>query len=372
MVIAKTVVGEEKPKDLWNEQLVAPIPMDQFVRETAETEKMLLCGFSSTGKTRWYLKILGLLQKQGIPKDKIMMCIVFPDRGTGLTKLYNIIPKEFVGNVFVFPINNYEELVSSTAVAEKKLKEHFKNTGIHGWLVVELLEECWRFSQDYYSRQAFGETLADYLALQRESVKERMKKISKQAGKEVEDTAFQALEGWKDWTIIKFFHNFNWIDRIKKMPFNILFTAEVREEDDKDSIFASIGNRPAGEKDNIHRVDTVLYLKHSGDKFTQQCFKLTGYDRLYSAYDITGKNGFEEHKKILKKFEDSGYKSSAIEELEKEAGIPTPQKVEPKKEPEKTIEVISGTPTGQTTTQVSKEDLVKKEKKSDVDWEVSL
>jgi len=372
MVLKKEIEGEEKPKDLWNEQLVAPIPMDQFARETAETEKLLLCGFSNTGKTRWYLKILDNLKKRGIPKEKIMMCIVFPDRGTGLTKLYNLIPKEFVKNVFVFPINNYEELVSSTAVAEKKLTQHFKETGVHGWLVIELLEECWRFSQDYYSRQAFGETLADYLALQRESVKERMKQVSKKQGKEVEDTAFQALEGWKDWTIIKFFHNFNWIDRIKKMPFNVLFTAEVRAEDDKDSPFASIGNRPAGEKDNIHRVDTVLYLKHTGDNFSQQCMKLTGYDRLYSAYDITSKNGYEEHCRILKMFEDKGYKSSAIEELEKEAGIPIPLN-ESKKEPEKTIQTISKTPTGETTTQVSKEELVKKEeKKSDVDWEVSL
>jgi len=190
-------------------------------------------------------------------------------------------------------------------------------------------------SQDYYSRQAFGETLADLMSAKRRAVEE-LKSIKSEDKKE---SAYQALEGWRDWTVIKFFHNFNWIDRIKKMPFNVGATAEIREIDNPDSIFYAIKVRPAGEKDNAHRFDTIIYKTHKGNNFTQQCFKLTGYSRLYSAIDITNKNSYAEHKKILEKFETAGYKSSAIEELEKEAGIkvpnvsPPPKKEEPKPEP---------------------------------------
>lgn len=388
MVIKKVVEGEKRPVDLWSEP-VEPVTMQQFVKETANTEKTLWFGTSNSGKTKGYLDILAYYKAQGIPKEKIMMCLIFPDRATGITKLYNLIPKEYVDRVFIYTVSCYEDVVKATADAEKRLIEHFKQTGTHGWLIVELLEEIWRMSQDYYSRQAFGETLADYLALQREAVKEKMKKL----GKEEKDTAFMALGGWQDWSVIKFFHNFNWIDKIKKMPFNVGATSEVKKETNKDSIFFIVGVCPAGEKDNEHRFDTIIYKSHHDGKFFQQCFKWTGMSRLYGEIDITDKNSWSVHKKIQKQFEDKGYRSSAIEELEAEAGIVVPKpevkaqqpiqpKVEVKQEvkqfqpkPEPTITTISKTPTGEQEQKISKEELVmptkKDEKKEeDFDWNV--
>jgi hypothetical protein len=369
MTVRKQIEGQPQARDLWSE--TAPsITMQQFSKETAETEKIEWFGESNSGKTKGYLDILGYYSAMKVPKENVMMCIVFPDRATGLTKLYNVIPKEYVDRVYPFTVNCYEDLVVATATAEKKLLEHFKQTGHHGWMIIELMEEAWRMAQDYYSRQAYGETLADFLALQRETVKDKMKKL----GKEDKDTAYMGLEGFKDWTIIKFFHNFNWIDRIKKMPFNVGATSEIKKEANKDSVFFSIGVAPAGEKDNVHRFDTIIYKSHKGDKFYQQCFKLTGFSRLYSEVDITDKNSYSIHKKILKQFEDKGYRSSAIEELELEAGItpptkPTP-KVETKKEPEKTVEVISKEiDTSETLTKISKEEVTTPvKKKEDFDW----
>jgi len=121
--------------------------------------------------------------------------------------------------------------------------------------------------------------------------------------------------------VIKFFHNFNWIDKIKRMPYNVLFTSEIKEEGNKDSIFYDIGYRPSGEKDNMHRFDTILYLSHKGNKFSQACYKLTGYSKIYSSVDITNKNGYEVHKGLLKRLEDAGLRTSKIEDVEKEAGI---------------------------------------------------
>jgi len=390
MALKKAIEGQSQPKDLWNEPTTA-IPMDVFAKETAETEKVLSFGESNSGKTSSYLDILAYYKALGIPKEKVMMCIAYPDRATGITKLYNKIPKEYVDRVFIYPVNCYEDVIRSTADAERKLTEHFKASGMHGWLVTELMDEIWRMAQDYYSRMAFGETLADLLAAKRQQVKEMMEAKDKPD----KDTAYLALSGWQDWTVIKFYHNFNWIDRIKKMPFNVWATAEIKEESNKDSIFYAIKIRPSGEKDNIHRFDTILYKSHKGDKFFMQCFKLTGYSRLYSEVDITDKNSYSVHKKILKQFEDKGYRSSAIEELELEAGIPSPPKPTPKVETpttvktepikekverkpvppkeEKTIEVISGTPQKEETTKISKEEVTTPAKKKEVpkedfDW----
>jgi len=334
MPLKKPIEGESPATSLWEQELVVPRKFNDFYEEIAPTEKILLFGESNTGKTRWYLNILNYLKKQGLTKDQVLMCIIFPDRPTGITKLYDLVPKEFVENVLVFPVDTYEELVSSTSKAEKLLTEHHKKTGVHGWLVIELLEEAWRMAQDYYCRKAFGETLADLLAAKRQEIQ----RLMAAKGKEDRDTAYQALEGWKDWPVIKFFHNFNWIDRIKKMPFNTVFTAEVKEELNPDSIFHSVGVRPAGEKDNIHRVDTIIYLTHVGGRFFQQCFKLTGYNRLYSKIDITNKNGYEVHKQILQRFEKLGYKTSIMQEIEEEAGIKVKTKSNEAAQPSKTKE----------------------------------
>jgi len=336
MVLKKPVSGENEPKNLW-QQPAESFTIKQFAQQTEDVEKIIWYGESNSGKTQGYLDVLRYLKEQNTPPEKVCMCIVFSDRATGITKLYNLIPTEYVDKVHVFPVNNYEDLVKATANSEKILLDHFKTAKIHGWLILELLEESWRMAQDYYSRQAFGETLADLMSAKRRAIEE-LKTIKSEDKKE---SAFQALEGWRDWTVIKFFHNFNWIDRIKRMPFNVGATAEIRDIDNPDSIFSAVKVRPAGEKDNAHRFDTIIYKKHVNGRFYQRCFKLTGYSKLYSDIDITDKNGYTIHKQILEKFTKSGLKSSAIEELEKEAGIkvpnvsPPPKKEEAKPEPKK-------------------------------------
>jgi len=317
MVTKKETVTQQ-PKDLWKQDLVKPVTIKQYVKEVADTEKIIAFGESNTGKSSFYLSILSHLKKNGMKKEDLLMCIIYPDRPTGITKLVEAIPEEFRESILVFPINTYEELVSSTAIAEQKLQEHKQKTGKLGWLILELLEDAWKSVQDYYCRLAYGETLGEYFAKKRADVK---------AMKE-DTTAYKALEGWGDWTIIKYFHNFNWIDKIKRMPFNVVFTAEIKMEGNKDSTFFDLGYRPAGEKDNMHRVDTILYLSHKGNQFFVRPYKLTGYQKLYGKTEITKKNAYSVHKQSLKELEKRGYKQSPMAELEKEAQITPPKKEE--------------------------------------------
>jgi len=345
---------KKKETDLWKEKLVEPVDFGKYAKEVVDSEKIILFGESNTGKTRWYLKILEGLIEHGMKKEDILMCVVFPDRPTGIAKLASLIKSEYRECIKIFQINTYEELVSSTAQAEQLLKEHYKKTGKYGWLIVELLEDAWKSSQDYFCREAYGQSMGEFFSNMRDS----MEKPG--------SPAYEAFSGpfGGPWPIIKFFHNYNWIDKIKRMPFNVLFTSELKREDNKDSMFADLKYRPAGEKDNIHRVDTIIYLSHKGNKFSQACYKLTGYSKVYSTVDITGKNGYKTHKDLLKRLEKAGLRTSKIEDIEKEAGIDF--KEEPKKEEKESVKknTTSSSPKKEATTEKKEEDIPPKKQEN--------
>lgn len=312
---------KDDPVDLWS-KIVKPIPAKKFIKDVANTEKLLVFSETGAGKTTFYLNILRYLKKQGVDKKDIMMTIIFPDRPTGISKIHEIAPTDYLEScVYIFPVNNYEDTIAATASSEKMLLEHYEKTGKYGWMVFELLENYWSFAQDYYSRQAYGVSMGNYFAQMRQTINSKEKQA-----------AYEAFAGpyGGPWPIIKFFHNYNWIDRVKRMPFNTIFTSEIKEEINKDSIFSILGLRPAGEKHNMHRVDTILYLSHKGNDFFMKPFKITGYKMMYSEIKITNKNSYEVHKKMLERLEK--YKSSKIEDMEEKAGIKLPTHKKTKEE----------------------------------------
>jgi len=319
----KEVVGHQAI-DLWS-QSATPIPISQYVKEAGGSEKQLVFSETGAGKTTYYLGILEYLEEQGLPKSNLLMDIVFPDRPNGLAKLYGLIPEEYVDNISVFPVTDYEDTVMATATSYRRQMEHYKKTGVYGWTVFELMENYWTFAQDYFCRKAYGTTIAEYFS-QMQDIMSKDKAEKK--------TAYEAFSGpfGGPWPIIKFAHNFNWIDKVKRYPFNVIFTSEMKEEDNQDSVFKSLGYRPAGEKHTQHKVDTILYLSHKGNNFFMKPFKLTGYKRFYGEINITGKNAFGEHKKALKRLRELGYAVSKVDDLEEQAGIKPPKKPEPKKE----------------------------------------
>jgi hypothetical protein len=324
----KTTKGTEADS-LWK-QGAKPIKLRDYSKSTADTEKLLIFSETGAGKTTFYLDIIRYLKKKGLEPEKFKMMICYPDRPSGISRLFPSVPSEYKDGLDIFPVSNYEETIRATATIVEEMDKHFKETGVHGWGVFELMENYWTFSQDYYCRKAYGETMADYFT-------EMQSLIGK--GKAEKKTAYEAFAGpfGGPWPAIKFHHNFNWIDKLKRMPFNIVFTSEIKEEDNKDSIFSSLGYRPAGEKHNQHKMDTILYLGHkkvgSNYRFTMKPFKLTGYRAFYPKIDITDKIGYEEHKKACKKLEEKGYKVTKMNDLEEQAEITPPKRKKKKPEP---------------------------------------
>ena len=335
MVEKKPKLKQQEAVNLWNQE-AAPITMKKF-RETAYTEKLLLFGETGSGKTQMYLDILPYLLETEFPVKDVLMNIILPDRPTGVSKLCGLVPNEFIDDdrVNIFPVSDYETTIVATATSDKLLRKHFRETGKLGYAVFELMENYWTFSQDYFSRQAYGQNLGEFFAQMQNIMGEE--KGDKKA-------AYEAFAGpyGGPWPIIKFFHNFNWIDRIKRFPYHTIFTSEIKEETNKDSIFFEYGYRPAGEKHNQHKMDEVILTSHVKDKFFIKPYKLTGYTALYNKLDVTNKNAYKEHLDAKKKLEDRGFRVSPIKDIEKQAGIkpPTlkkkeqPKKVEEKKEPE--------------------------------------
>ena len=370
---SKNEIKPNEITELWNETAV-PIPIKKYTKECGVSEKMIIFSETGAGKTRFYLKIFDTLLKKGVSKEDLKVFIIYPDRPGGLAKLYGLIPREYQDCIDVFPVGTYEDTIRATATAVRELEEHYKNTGVYGWMIFELMENYWTFAQDYYCRMAYGETMADYFA--------QMQSIMKK-GKGENKAAYEAFAGpWGGpWIVVKMTHNFNWIDKLKRMPYNIIFTSELREEDNKDSIFTSLNYRPAGEKHVQHKVDQILYLSHKGDKFFMKPFKLTGYEKLYAQVDITGQNGYEQHLKALKELEKRGFRVSPIELLEKKAGIAPPKATKEVKKTETSDSDISFDITNTSSKiegkthkpeVISKEELVKspKKEKGEDSWDI--
>src|SRR4030042_5004419 len=169
--------------------------------------------------------VLDYYRKIGVKPEDVLICVVYPDRASGITKLAGVVPPEYLGRVRVFQISNYEQLIKATATSDRLLREHYKKTGNakHGWLVIELLGEPWVFSQDHYVQQTYGKDLGAYFA-ERKRLSEAIRE---------NPSAYKILDGWKDWSVIKLFHNLEWIEKIKLMPHNVWFTAEIKDEENR-------------------------------------------------------------------------------------------------------------------------------------------
>ena len=329
MATTKPVIKKHEAVNLWD-QNVDSVDMKKF-KKTAQSEKLLIAGETGSGKTKFYIDMFRYVHDVlNVKPDDFLATIVLPDRPTGITKLFGLFPKEYIeeDRIKIYPVEDYETTIKATASTHRLHIQHFNQTGKLGYSVFELMENYWSFSQNYFSRKAYGQSMGEYFAQMQSIMSDD--KADKQS-------AYKAFAGpfGGPWPIIKFFHNFNWIDRIKRFPYHTIFTSELKEEDNKDSIFYEFGYRPAGEKHNQHKMDTVIITSHNNNKFFIKPYKLTGYTALYNKIDVSNKNDYEEHIKAKKILEKRGFRVSPLEELEQEAGITPPKKKEqPKKQEE--------------------------------------
>ena len=123
------------------------------------------------------------------------------------------------------------------------------------WVCVDMIGKFWEMAQSFEVRQVYGKDASEYMLVARaEAV--AAAKMNKPA----------TLPG-HDWNVIKKLHNENFIDRIvTEFPCNVYATSAadplIQEFDDQKIITmcGTVGYKPDGEKKNIHRFDTVMFL----------------------------------------------------------------------------------------------------------------
>lgn len=230
-------------------------------------EVVLGYGFITSGKSYSVAKLVEQGQVDGFN-------VVVLDRDRGIAKAI----KEVFGakrpeNLDYFLINKWEKL-------NEGVRHAFDVLGPGDWLVTEMIGRFWDFAQTEYSRQVYGEELSQHILTLRVEAEELLRKAGisqKSASKDERSQAaktvsqklgYGGLEGRTDWALIKRMHNDDVFDHIIiDGPFNVFATSSVKTPFDPSelekwpTIFRGFGRMPEGEKNQIHRFDTIAYLE---------------------------------------------------------------------------------------------------------------
>lgn len=281
------------------------ISLEKLKRRKAES--ILFYGATFSGKTYGYITIPQYLKEQGIPPEKFKMCIVYPDRPGGVTKLLDEVPDEYLSGIELYPITgDFNQVIEATLKSWKQLLEFSefpKETDKQCFLVVEMLDEMWSMAQDTAVREAYGVGIGDYMAREFQSV---LKRAQAEAKSKKDLSAYQVLQGWTDWTIIKNLHNTQWVEVVKQIPFfgiNLICTAGEKPlaEGEEGGTFGKVGVKPAGEKSNRHRVDTIIYMRQKGGHFFIQPAKITELGMVYPEKNVTDQGPYGVHLEMQKR-----------------------------------------------------------------------
>lgn len=204
---------------------------------TNRRERIMVMGSFGTGKTTSWLNIAKWSQATGSPArfyaiDTDGALEAFLEGNTQYSELENV---EYTA---AFEWSEYE---SSLNAYRKKMTND-------DWIIVDFLSNSWQAVQEHYIAEIYNIEMADFFMDARKSIK-----------------AGNALDGWKDWSVINRLHK-GWINNlIHRTPGHKFFTAmpePLRDTDDK-GIRAAFGPhrvRPKGQKELGYLPHTILLL----------------------------------------------------------------------------------------------------------------
>lgn len=205
-------------------------------------EKILVYGGSTTGKSH---SILQLAQTVAIMDSTAKVYALDSDKG--LDKLWK--------SLFPDLKNFHHKLVTKWPDVEDAMKELEKVIQPQDWLCIDMVGKFWNLVQSYEVGEIYGKKASEYMIVARaEAV--AASKLNKPV----------TLPG-VDWNVIKKLHNEEFLDRIvTEFPCNVFVTTAadpiMQEWDDQKivSMTTRVGYKPDGEKNNVYRFDTVMYL----------------------------------------------------------------------------------------------------------------
>ena len=233
-------------------------------------EVILVGGGPNTGKSDSIVR----LALMGLERE---FNVVVLDRDRGVAKSV----KEFIekGTIKSAP-ENMDYFIANTWDKVGEAVDHaFSNLGSGDWFCFDMLGGLWDFAQDEFTRLVYDESGASKLLALRAEAEELVRDAGK-TGKDAtsaraKGVGFEGLEGRYDWPLIKKMHNSDMRDRlILNGDFNIFSTTAMtplqdgQNDKDKWPMFAAVGRRPEGEKNNIHKHDTFALLAQGDGEYT--------------------------------------------------------------------------------------------------------
>ena len=230
-----------------------------------EREVLLVAGSSNTGKSYSVARLIEDSVEGGYRVDVI-------DRDRGLGKaLKELGMTKLPGGVRYTKATTWADIELGTKQAME--------LDAGDWVVLEMMGEFWNLSQTAYSEMVYGEGLTSHILALRAEAEAKVQEAaldsrSKAANAERQrGVGYQGMEGRTDWSLIKRMHNTEVRDRlIETSNANILATTAVVPLDDERAAAAypkwkRVGVRPEGEKHNVYKFDTWVYVEYKDGSF---------------------------------------------------------------------------------------------------------
>jgi len=232
-----------------------------------DRERILVGGPAGTGKTYEWLTIARLL-----PNRKFH--VIDPDSGVirvwkndmdGFKDLTNI-------DYYFTPVW-FEELKKTEDGWRGGIKEAFDQVKTRAkpddWVVVEALDGIWDLAQGGFVDAVFDKGIGEYFL-------ERRKSLTDKA------TRLDALDGWKDWTVIKKMHNDDFINKVcYQLPVHVYMTTGIsvttqslasKEDAETRSFYGDSLFRLDGEKRNGRRVQSIFIFNKGKEGWKYMTF----------------------------------------------------------------------------------------------------
>ena len=143
---------------------------------------------------------------------------------------------------FLFQPTDYDEALEALHSALEILDEYRTKADMTGTIVVDSMSVMWGWSQQKYVDKFYP-------------------------GKDAEEVEFSSAigGGQSDWKQIKRYHNVKFRQVMLDSPYHLVWTA-MREDDYEERMKGNRdADKPAGEKENIYKVDEVLRIQEGPD-----------------------------------------------------------------------------------------------------------
>lgn len=197
---------------------------------------------------------------------------------------------------YIFQPTDYDESLDALHDALDILDAFRKEEGVIGTLAVDSMSVMWGWSQQKYVDKFYP-------------------------GQDVEEVDFDSAigGGQSDWKQIKRYHNVKFRQPMLDAPYHLIWTA-MREDDYEERMKGNRdADKPAGEKENIYKVDEMIRIKEGPDGAPTGFLNKSG--KIKHRYAGLRYPTFPKHEELIDTISDAENGDRAIGSVQAESDV---------------------------------------------------